>query len=106
MGYYTQYSIEVIEGDPRGIIEELIADYEDAAHALDEDGGCREECKWYDSDANMREFSKKHPEHLFRLEGIGEESGDIWHQYWKNGKSQYVKAEIVYAPYDPQLLTD
>jgi hypothetical protein len=66
------------------IIEEFINEFEDAAYALDKDGSCYELCKWYEHEEELRKFSKKHPEAIFKLKGEGEESGDIWIKYFKN----------------------
>ena len=66
--------------------------------------GLSEEAKWYDSDEEMKELSKQFPETVFCLYGDGEESGDTWYQYFKNGKSQYCPAKITYNEYDENKL--
>ena len=99
MGYYTQYSLIVIDGD-QDLIRQLREENENARYALDDEGNCQKECKWYDSDTDMKEFSKKHPEAMFQLYVIGEENGDIWRQWWQDGKCQTTKAELVYEEYD------
>lgn len=48
----------------------------------------------------MKAFSEKHPEALFELSGDGEESGDLWKQYWRNGKVQHCSGTIVYDEFD------
>ena len=99
MGYYTCYRMEVIEGD-HNLISQLREENEDAAYALDEEGNFANNCKWYESDSDMKAFSEKHPKALFLLEGDGEDSPDYWRQYWKNGKCQNVQGEIVYEEFD------
>lgn len=117
MGYMTRYDLEV-EG----------SSYKEAVTGEDADGNtitvfvtknvslteltqelCRDvgsdylfsdECKWYDHDDDMKKFSKKYPEFLFILSGEGEESGDIWRKYYKNGKVQVAEAVITYEPFD------
>lgn len=40
----------------------------------------------YEHDYDLIEFSKKYPNALFILDGVGEEYPDIWRKYFKNGK--------------------
>jgi len=104
MGYYTCYRLEIIEGNPEGVIEALRDHSEEANRALTDEGDTEQEAKWYESDEDMKWLSTTYPEHLFMLEGEGEESGDLWRQYWRNGKCQHVSAEIVYEDFDPNKL--
>ena len=56
-----------------------------------------EPCKWYDHERDMLAVSAKIPQATIRLEGEGEESGDIWRKTFKGGallKGQ--KARIVF----------
>jgi len=86
------------------IIKKFIGDYEEAEYALEYDGETRSASKWYNYKDNLKEFSKKYPDAIFCLHGKGEENGDIWNLYAKNGKVQLEKAQIVIAPYDPNKL--
>ena len=63
-----------------------------------------DECKWYNHDTEMLDLSKKFPNVIFKLHGEGEETGDIWDTYYKNGKMQHCQAEMVIAPYDESKL--
>ena len=103
MGYYTSHTLEVANGDD-SLIEQFIAECEDAAYALDAAGECRQESKWYSCDKDLKAFSIKHPGVLFILKGVGEESDDIWIEYHKNGKVQACKAKIVFADFDENKL--
>ena len=103
MGYYTQHTLKVIEGDPY-LITIFREESDTANYSLNDDGKCREESTWYDSNTDMKNFSIKHPEALFQMDGEGEKSGDIWRQYWKNGKVQNIRAVLTYEPYDPNKL--
>lgn len=67
---------------------------------IDSDG----EYKWYEHHEEMLELSKQFPETIFCLYGNGEENGDTWYQYYKNGKSQYCPAKITYDEYDESKL--
>lgn len=103
MGYYTRYELEVMNG-PNSLIEELIEEYSEASYSLTTYGECYDECKWYDHSKHMIEFSKKHPNVLFKLSGEGENNRDIWHKYYKNGLMQVCMAEITYPPFNSDLL--
>lgn len=103
MGYYTSYELEINKGDG-SVITNLLAENEDAAYAIGENGESKEESKWYNHEKDLRDFSKKHPDTLFKLIGEGEESGDIWHEYYLDGKMQRCKAELVFDDYDENKL--
>lgn len=97
MGYYTSYQLELItDGYEPSIIGDLRRENENAEYALSEDGSYGESCKWYDYEIEMTEFSKKYPDTIFILTGEGEESGDLWKCYFRDGKSQHIKARIVF----------
>ena len=98
MGYYTSHELDVETGEHE-LIAELVNNNEDIAYAIDEDGESQESCKWYRHEKDLRAFSKKHPEALFKLSGEGEESGDIWIEYYKDGKMQRCKGKITFDEY-------
>lgn len=86
------------------LINLLRAKYEEAAHALNENGSAEESCKWYEHEENLREFSKGYPEAIFKLKGEGEEAGDLWIKYFKNGKMQLAEAKITFEEYNESKL--
>lgn len=51
---------------------------------------------WYDWKKDMVSLSKEYPNLLFWLEGEGEESGDIWKAWARNGKVVTSQARIVF----------
>jgi hypothetical protein len=104
MGYYTNYSLKVIGKKNEGVIEQLKNENENANMAFDVNGNPDQEMKWYDHEDELKEFSLKHPKLLFRLDGEGEESGDLWVKYIKNGKVQFCPAIISFKKYSPKKL--
>lgn len=52
--------------------------------------------KWYRWSEDMAQVSSRYPHLLFWLEGEGEESGDIWKAWARNGKVVTAQAKIVF----------
>lgn len=85
MGYYCYFRLEIIDKNNNAIIkgekkhqiiQEIHADEEMDPHgfskdALNLDGECNGEAKWYDFHSHMTKISKNHPELIFIL---GQES--------------------------------
>lgn len=90
MGYYTRHELKV-----NGAI------YKDHEYAIAELAGYDEylfdgeSCKWYDHEDDMKKYSLQHPYALFEVTGYGEEAGDIWREFYKNGKMCGGKAKIL-----------
>ena len=98
MGYYTRFELEIVSGgDNETDYEEVVTEQVDY-HPFDD------ETKWYSFEKDMKIVSKKHPKVVFKISGEGEESGDLWEAYFKDGKMQMCKAEIVYKNFDEALL--
>ena len=120
MGYYTRYKLTVTnESSPeyRQLVEflEIVKENKDDEETLDGMSipvgyvydfwlGDSEECKWYDHEDDMKVFSRKFPTLLFKLEGKGEESGDMWVKYFRDGKMQVCEAKITFDDYDESKL--
>jgi len=62
------------------------------------------ETKWYEYDEVMKAISMEYPHVVFELSGEGEESGDIWKNYYVNGKVQKCQARIVFDEFDEKKL--
>ena len=103
MGYYTRHVLEIIDG-PNSLIKDFIGECGEAGFALEANGDCLDDCKWYRHREDLTAFSKKHPEALFMLSGRGEETGDAWHEYYRNGKVQVCQAKLVYPKFNADLL--
>ena len=130
MGYYTNYSMEVIDIDNKGYDAYKIAKYMlekndesekfytfqyglrdfidniDLHINYDLCLDCDDEARWDDNEEEMLELSQEFPDVLFKLHGEGEESGDIWDKYFMNGKMQYCPAEIICPPFDRDKLEE
>lgn len=59
----------------------------------------------YDWEGELKELSQEFPDCVFELDGDGEESGDVWRAYFKNGKMQKAPAKIVFDPFDETKLS-
>ena len=108
MGYYTRF-----EGSVTGPAE-LMEQFETDAEAGDRFGSYDMELdewlsgdlmggdtiKWYGWEDDIKALSRKYPALLFSLEGEGEESGDIWKAWARNGKVVTAQAKIVFETPD------
>ena len=97
MGYYTSY-------DFSSNSEDVISEIEKRSGYGDSYGGTYDCVKWYEHHEQLLEISREFPDNIILLEGIGEESGDIWKKYYKNGKHQEAVAKIVFEPFDESKL--
>ena len=87
MGYYTTFEVTVTP-EPDGFAEAL---EELTGQCMDD--GYIGDTKWYDCDKDILELSRAYTGCAFRVEGRGEEHGDHWVLYAKNGKSVKYKRE-------------
>lgn len=62
-------------------------------------------CKWYEHEEDMAKFSAAHPGVLFTLDGEGEEAGDVWRKYFRDGLVQRWRLPTPEPdPFDPTKL--
>ena len=109
MGYYTYFNfcvqdfetLEYIDLKKQDeIFEELNKKYE-ITDVDDRDFTAH----WYDIDENMKEFSKKYPEYLFKIYGEGEDGSlDTYIKYFHNGKMQFCQGSLVYDEINKDVL--
>lgn len=116
MGYYTSYRLTIIgnedivhhhpcpncNGSGRidmSAYEMVVAENENLSYEMLE-----EPQKWYTYAEDMIAISEKFPELVFQLNGEGEEPGDIWVKYYKNGKTQESKIYAKLADFDESKL--
>lgn len=107
MGYNTKFTLKVDSNQDqiRKFLEQYESDWDSkywCAHEAIEDYG--ESRKWYEHESDMRDLSLEFPDMLFTLEGEGDEAGDLWIKYFKNGKIQKAYARIEYDEFDESKL--
>lgn len=98
MSYKTSFKLEVIGDSDIDHEEEINQEY-NGGYNLFEDSQ-----SWYTWDEDMKEYSLRYPELLFKLEGIGDMYDDVWKCYFKNGKMQECPAIITFDDYDESKL--
>ena len=92
MGYYTQYALTV-DSEDREHHESRIL--EESGYSSLEDG-----IKWYSHDEQLKAYSKANPGITFTLDGDGEEIGDVWRKWYRNGEVQEWRL-VVERPSNP-----
>lgn len=110
MGYYTRY--ELTTDQPNAKVKCPTCGHctqksqREAIAALVGYDPFYDNTKWYSWSKDMIKHSLLHPEVLFTIDGEGEESGDVWRAYIKNGKMQQEKAKIQLAGFDESKLKE
>lgn len=79
MGYYTTYELSAEDSS----VQE---DVERRAREISGYSSLEDSCKWYDHDEHMLALSKEFPTITLRLDGEGEETGDVWAKWYRNGE--------------------
>lgn len=103
MGYYTSHKLEIVGGH-MDILEQIIENDPQTFYGLYKDGSPLDSVKWYSHQEDMKQLSKQYPDLVFKLTGEGEETGDMWIEYHKNGKMQDCHAKITFEDYDESKL--
>jgi hypothetical protein len=100
MGYYTQFKLKIVEGEGN------VYDHKEEIGKITRYGGSpfEDELKWYEHEEDMLKYSKTCPDILFAVEGRGEEHGDHWIKYFKDGQMQRCNAVVSFEEYDPQKM--
>jgi len=107
MGYYTHYELKTPDTDMvkcRLCGTFVQVDYKVEISQEIGYNPFDEECKWYSHEKDMRKFSLLYPDVLFTLNGEGEESGDIWVEYYLHGKMQREKIKIQLSDFNVDML--
>ena len=109
MGYYTYYKLSVKNTNDASYnaFDLWIETKPKTTHGYSWKSflnGNADQCKWYEHEEDMIALSLQYPNLIFLLEGSGEESGDMWKKYFKNGQMQIVNAKIIFDEFDESRL--
>lgn len=104
MGYYTDFTVSIAPQSPENMDEDQFESVLSeltilSGYSFDPEGNARS-IKWYDYEEDMKIFSTLYPNHIFLVEGDGEESGDVWKHYFKNGKSICIQPTLSWPEVD------
>lgn len=83
MGYYTTYTISVTPEPSEDLLAEDVDGETLCSLIVDEWNS-----KWYSHDDEMIALSKRWPDYLFRVDGEGEEQGDVWVAFYQAGEKE------------------
>ena len=109
MGYYTYYDVSFKNEHKTSEYAKKLAEinpnyfgqsYNSLSYKTLEGMISRDSMTWYDHDRDMMKLSKAFPDETFVLYGEGEEKGDLWKGYYKNGKMEICRAQIIYPEPD------
>lgn len=104
--FCPECGIPIADIAPDDMIGDYIEENNDMHYAIDRNGDPEESTKWYSHKEDMAKMSKAFPGVLFTLHGEGEEAGDLWVEYYLDGKIQREDAKIIYAEFDRSKLVD
>lgn len=113
MGYYTNYEVTVsnFKDEKEAVyfdhkFNEMVGYFQESKIIrVNHDGKYLlsfyiSDAKWYDYDNHLTSLSKSFKDVLIEVHGEGEESGDVWKARYKNGKSEFVKAIVVFPDFE------
>lgn len=98
MGYYTRFKLETVDDNE---IDPLLNDTRAKATLKQMSGytnswdgdRCEDEVSWYDWRDHLLKVSEDFPTVTFILSGEGDENGDIWTAYARNGDVEVFKLD-------------
>ena len=121
MGYYTNFTLTAVQYQPDKSFSDMLYVDDDISEQIlveldkkyDVFTGCDPDlsfgvegtAKWYDWEKDMLSISTIFPDILFKLDGDGDDTEDMWSAYFLNGKTQFCPVEFVQDKFDPKNLT-
>lgn len=107
MGYTTRFRLHIDSADTK-ILKEVVSYIKtQTSYYLEFDPGDMTAyltAHWYDWEIDMKNVSTHFKDVLLVLNGVGEDSDDVWRAYFKDSKMQFCKARLVFDDYDKELL--
>lgn len=103
MGYYTYYSMDVLQGTDDDIakVVQYLKNKDIVGYALDESLRPYDGVIWYEHHEDMIELSMAFPDLYFVLHGEGDDREDVWDSHYKNGMFQELYVSLVMPEIDP-----
>ena len=114
MGYYTHYDLTTVQGNLSPEQMEQVKQFLSWSAWLVSEGDAgfplstvlEERHKWYEHDEDMLALSREYPGVTFCLSGEGEDQGDVWKKYYRDGKMQECRQQMTMPEFDPEALAD
>lgn len=94
MGYYTRHDVS---NNSEEVIQAL---HEVSGYGYLQDS----EIKWYNCKEDCKEVSRRFPDQLITVEGVGEDHPDIWGLYAKNGRVYQEEAKMILPEFEETKL--
>jgi hypothetical protein len=89
MGYYTSYEMQIDKADLGKAVDNALVEMFNGYSYIEYNGGgswyANDRVKWYEHEEDIKGISEMFPDVLFTLDGEGEDSGDVWRKWFKNG---------------------
>lgn len=108
MGYCSNYFITIHTDDEKKAKEIFKAIEDRSGYSIEEDASPMDgfilDSKWYDSDYDLAEVSKKFPDIVIEMSVEGEERDDNWTIRVKNGEKEIVQAVTATPPFTKILI--
>jgi len=107
MGYYTDFSIQLIGEDiDEAKVEEVRIELEKVSEYtfyrdVFKEIKSEDTFKWYEHEEHLKILAITYPDICFIVKGIGEEQPDMWIKYFKGNNFKYAKGAITYPEPPP-----
>jgi len=113
MGYETSFKIALLGNEDTSVVDEVIKAL--CLHTPYRHWGTSrkwspgkitgDDCTWSHHQRDMGFISTLFPTITFEVEGAGAEQGDVWKEYYLNGKTARYEAVFTIPEYNPDDLT-